>query len=37
MKTKKGHLAIVPLCQAMASENATLPRSKTLEIEDGTS
>ena len=33
-KRKKGHL---PLCKTMASESATLPRSKALETEDGTS
>ena len=32
MKTKTGHLAIVPLWWAIASENATLLRSKALDI-----
>ena len=36
LKMSKGHLAIFPLCKGMMSEKATLPRSKTVEIEDGT-
>ena len=32
MKTKTGHLAIVPFDEPVASENTTLLRSKALDI-----